>query len=613
MPASNAVISPNLGLYLGLEPLAVPARAVQAGRNFRVKQGVLTNTNIGYEPYTAKNFGNPVVFMDTFLIRGSQQKQLIATTQDLFEYDEDSDTALLLNVRYSTGTVDVAAGTDAAVTAASGTPDWVTAGIKAGDMIHFGHADHRDIFSATWYPIGVVDGATTLHLDGAGPGSLTSSTYTIRRVFAGGIEDLWSSDTFIAPDDGMGGVGEDLWIATNYREYPISWDGLATSVTIHDEIGFHCRLVFVESNMLICANLDMDSGDLLPTSFANSDVGKPFNIGDTASGLSNQFRANDSPYPILVVAHLGDNLCFYSERRLTVAQFVGGDLVYVFRDAASGVGPIATRLLADFGDYHEFIGTDSQYLFDGVTVTQTNAHVWRDILRRRDPTRQHLAFALFDEQAGELIWAVPLNTDAGTGDPDAQAEQAYVECYLEEVGDKTPTPYGHRDFPFLCPGYSAVRSTITWQDLTDTWENLAIRWNESFLFAAFPINLCGDTDGRVWKIATTQTFGGALAPSYVRFGRRACGDGRMRGLLTRVYPFATQFNNTLTVTARLTDHASGPITTLDAKAFDTSLPEEGHFVTHYRRGRYFELQFGTTGVPWQLSGYDTEVRPGGRR
>ena len=110
---STAITSPNLGLYYGLDPIAVPARAVQDGRNFRVKQGRLTNASIGHGDYSAINFGAPVTYLDTFYIRGASQKQIVCTTRDIFEYDESTDVALLLNRRYATGTVQAGGGNDA--------------------------------------------------------------------------------------------------------------------------------------------------------------------------------------------------------------------------------------------------------------------------------------------------------------------------------------------------------------------------------------------------------------------------------------------------------------------------------------------------------------------
>jgi len=829
MARSSSVISPNLGLYYGLDPLMVPARGLQDGRNFRVKQGKLSNVNLGWQPHSAINFGNPIMLVETFFIRGTTQKQVIVTTLDVFEYDHETDVALLLNRRYDTGTVNsggndsftksllhmngadtsttftddnaggsahtwTAAGNAQIDTAqskfggASGlfdgtgdyitTPDhadftlgtsdftidfgvrfnasttsqilvehgvdvnnwwrirvgsdsslvfevhvagvtstivrsfladfaatgtwyhvaivrsgnvfkgyvngvdtgggstntisianmssdlrigvqvvsgisdslngwmdefrlsvgsarwtanftpptaaylggntvlqgagtaWSTQGIKAGDYIHIGDAAYRT-WPGTWVQIASVQTDTQLTLV-SNPGTVSGKAYTIRRTFTGGISDLWDCAVFTAPDDGAGGIGDDLFFLTNGLEFVQTWNGSDTQLVNRSALNFTCRYLQVYKNMMFYAYVTY-LGDLLPNSFINSDVGLPLNAGDTGTGLSEQFRVHDGADPILDLEDMGDNLVFYSRRHVTLCQFVGDPLIFIFREAGEGIGPVSHRLIADFGDYHEFLGTDSQYLFDGVTLTRVNEHLWREVLRQRDASREHLGFCHFDEENGDLLWAVPLTSDAGVGDADAPPDEAFVEHYLEEVGDRTPTPFSRRQAPFVCSGYGTVLGALTWDEISETWDQMVIRWNDSQLFAAFPLNLMGSADGQLFKINTIQTGDGDALTSYVRFGRRALGDGRMRGFLQRIYPYLAKLNVLTQVRARIMDHALGPPTIIDEQDFDTTLNEGGHFSVHHRRGRFFEPEFGSEGDPWELSGYDTDVKSGGSR
>jgi len=832
--ASTAILNPNLGLYLGIDPLMVPATGLLAGENFRVKNGKLSNINLGWVAYSAIAFVDPITLIDTFFIRGVAEKNIVATTRNLYEWDAEADTALYLNARYATGTVQAGGGNDAftkvlltcdgsdlgttftdsnaggsahtwtaagnahtdtaekkfgtasalldgtgdyvstpdhadfslgsgawtidlwfnctaptgtnralggqgdvAVTAAttawslfrttadkirvnvyvggvasqidststftdavntgwhhvavvrtgdilrmfidgvqeggdvaitgtvnnatdvlaigalgayvaevwlgwidefrisvgiarwtaafeppgfaattaaldivlanSGTPAWQTNDIAAGDFINFTSATQRSL-SATWYEIESVDSESQLTLTSAVPTPIAGTVYTIRRAFTGNLYDIWDSEVFVNPDDG---TGDDLWFATNGVDYVVSWDGSATQVTIQSALDFTCKRLSVYKNMMIYANITQ-AGEVLPSSIINSDVGQPL---DVSLGLASQFRIHDGVDHIHEIEDLGDNLIIYSERHVTVAQFVGDPLVFVFRDAASGIGTLATRVVADFGDYHEFLGWDSQYLFDGVSVTEVGKQVWREVLRTRDATRQQMCFNHFNEEQGELMWGVALSSDTGAGsDLESPVETAYVEHYLEEVGDRTPSPFSKRDFPFTCEGYSATTSLTTWDELLDAWEDTFLRWNDSFLSAAFPLSLMGTFGGTIMVINTVQTGAGAALPSYVRTARRALGDGRMRGLLARVYPFASQISpGTLDITVRLSDHASGPITDSETFEFDTALSEGAHFISPFRAARYFELQLGTDGSAWEITGYDIDTRPGGRR
>lgn len=826
MAKGSAVLSPNLGLYLGRSPLGVPARGLQDGFNFRIDNGQLENLSLGWQKYSAINFGGPVTLIDTFFIRGVAEKQIIGTDRDLFDYDASSDTATYINARYATGTVMVGGndtftkvllhgdGADASTTitdsnaggaahtwtangnaqvdtaqskfggasllfdgtgdyvstpdhanftlgsgdftidlwvrtttsgtalniagqansaglanadsawsisksaadkivfslvqgttvttvtgttslaantwmhiaavrtgnvlklfingtqeggdiaftgavndsasvmavgragaitttewngwvdefrvsvgtarwtaaftapttaygsalqvlAQSGTPNWLTNTIKAGDFITFGSASQTSI-SASWYEIASVDSESQLTLV-SGPGWTPTTTYTIRRTFTGDLTDNWSTATFVAPDDG---TGDDLWFATNGVDYVVTWDGSATQVVIRSSLAFKCAALAVYKDMMFYLGIDLDAGDFLPTSFINSDVNKPLEV---VTGLAGQFRAHSGVDHIQTAHKLGDNLAIYSQRTLTLIQFIGDPVVFAFRDVTSGVGLLAPRLVADFGDFHEFLHRDSQYLFDGVSVSEIGKQVWREVLANRDPVRADLGFTHFDEESGEVHWVVPLGQDAGAGDTTMAAEKGYIEHYLEEVGDRVATPYSARSSPWLCGGFGATTGALTWADITGTWQDLTFRWNDNFLLSAFPISLMGSSNGYVYKINTFQTADGTPLVSFVRFGRQALGDGRMRGLLTRVYPFSEEIVGTLDVTCRFADHAEGDVTITHTEEFDSSLPEGGHFVSPFRRGRYYELEFGTDGTAWSISGYDVDVREGGRR
>lgn len=599
---ANTVLSPNQGLYLGRTPVQVPARALQDGFNFRIKQGKISNLNLGWEQFSALDFGGAVTLIDTFTPRGVAGLQIIGTPTDLFEYDRDMDTAEYLNARYETGTIDVA-GT--AVTVNTGTPAWQTNEVKAGDYISIG-ATGRRALSDTWIRINAVTN-TTLTLASSG-GTATNQNYTIRRTFQGDLTTPWVTRVFVQPDDG---TGDDLWFATNGIDWVVTWDGNATQVVRQSALGFTAKYLEVYKNMMIYAHLGQ-AGDVLPTSFINSNIGQPL---ETAAGISEQFRIIDTTDEIVTILNHGDNVAFYAQDRVVLAQFVGDPLVFIFRTVTNSVGLLGTRLIADFGDYHEFLGKDSQYLFDGVTVNEVNAHVWREVLRTRDPPRLQSGFTVFDETNGELIWAIPLTSDAGVGNEDQGPEVAYTEHYLETLGEKVPTPFSKRTFPFTATGLSQQLGVLTWDELTASWADYAFRWNDTQLFSGFPLLIVGNEDGELHTLNSAHTGAGvALTPSYVRTGRKVVSDRRMRGLVTRVYPFASQTNVTMEVTLRMADHIAGAVTITDEQDFDTTLNEGEHFTVHYRRGRFYDLQFGSeAGEPWEIEGYDVDLRAGGFR
>lgn len=481
---------------------------------------------------------------------------------------------------------------------------------KAGDFIAFGSATENDP-TADWYEIASVTNDTNLVLVAPGAPKYPASTaYTIRRLFTGAVSDLWSYDVF----QGVG-VEDDLWIGTNGIDDVVTWNGVDSFAEYQPEatLGITAvKSICTYSNMVIYGGFTA-AGSFYPNSIRNSDVGAPL---DLATGLAEEFKIHARPEGISAMYTLADNLVIYSPRTMVVAQFVGDPLVFTFRTAASGTGPLSGNAIADYGDRHVFLGFDSQYDFDGVTLQETSQHVWREVIRRNDPLRRHFALAHFDEEQGDLIWIVAQTSDAGASTEDGSPELAFVQHYLEEVPQGYDYPHSRRELPFISSGYYFRNEGLTWDEISETWEELNFRWNDQFFASAFPLNLMGATDGKVYVINTSQNKAdGTGLVSYVRTGKRACGDGRMRGLLRRVYPYVQQFQNDLNVTAYLSDHAAGPATITDTIAFPQTLDEGEHFISPFRRGRFYWLEFGTEGPsqPYILEGWDVQIDPGGYR
>lgn len=608
----QSVFRANLGLFLDRPALSIPTRGLKAGNNFRIRDGELSNLNMGWELFGSFNALNgPVLLIDQFFFRSGGQKLIFGTTKDLYEYVEASGLVLLLTPRYETGTANPTNGS-AVVT---GGTAWDT-NLKVGDQMFFGSTGQRDpdaTGNGGWYTILTVDSATQVTLTANYTGTGGAQAYTARKLFSGDSFDIWDAETFFdaQPED------KDLWFATNGVDDIVEWDGSATQVTL-TALTFKCRSLRKYKNMLLYGYIIEDTGEVKPTSFKNSDAGSPKVL---AGGVAGEFIVSDQVDPILAIFLLGDDAVFYGERNITLAQFVGSDLGFIFRTAVSGVGATTARSIADFGDYHEFLGPDSQYAFDGVALRVVGSQVWREILRIKSPDRLSLAFNHFDEENGDLIWSIPLTTDVLSGS-EVSAKEAYVEHYLEETGSEQGTeditPFSHRDFPFTASGFFERQATLTWDQISTTWAAQNYRWNDQFFEAAFPFSLVGDEQGRIFTLNTSALANGAGMTSYARFGRRSISDGRARNLLKRVVPFTSDFPGAaygLTVTVYGSDRPSGQATMLSSSTFDITGTSPAISVAVYRRMRYMEVEFGTPGPnqPWEMQGYDVDVTRGGRR
>jgi hypothetical protein len=491
------------------------------------------------------------------------------------------------------------------------------ANVEVGDQIAFGGAAETAV-DADWFTVLTVDSDTGLTLT-EDAGAIVDGPYTVRKRLTAQFLDWWDTAVFL--NDGTD--GKDYLVLTNGIDPIMKWDGSSPSV---EDAGlpFRAKAVCLWANMLIYGNL-LQAGDIKPTSVINSDIGKPF---DVSGGLSEQFVVHSNSDGITSMRPLGDNLTIYCSNTVVLAQFLGDPLIFAFRMVIQGYGPIGPNMVADFGDYHEFLGADSLYTFDGGVGDYTDSHVWRSLLSERDPTRNNIGFTHFDEENGELLWVLPLQSDdnAGKGGSEVAApSRTYAAHYLEQLEDpRIPTPYSTRAFPFLSAGYYTQQEGLTWETALMPWEEADFRWNDEQNFLAYPLNLVGDANGRLFTLNSAQRGDGVLLPSFVRFGRRALGDGRMRGLLSRIYPFVIpQLGNSGTVQIRayVADFAGGQSEQVSDESYDMVQDTRAYgmgepWVAPYRRGRYMELEVahtGAAGEAWGLSGYDIDVKPGGRR
>ncbi|MFW6028242.1 MAG: hypothetical protein ACOC9Q_01815, partial [bacterium] len=312
---------------------------------------------------------------------------------------------------------------------------------------------------------------------------------------------------------------------------------------------------------------------------------------------------------------IGELMAFYAENSITLAQFVGPPLMFVFRPAVSGDGPVGPKAITTFPDAHYFISNDTQYVFDGARAAPVNSHVWRDILRRTTPERYKLLQSYTDEENGDVIWSVPLTTD---DDPsEGSAEEAYVHHYLEAVGEN-PDPFTRRELPFTAFGPYVRDSALEWDELDQSWEEINFRWNDKFFFAQYPQTLVGDESGDIYLLNERGSKDGTAMDSYARFGRRALGDVETARSLRRVYPFVEQLQDpdaTLNVRIYGTDTPDGRATLLADQTINLALPDSRRFTTPRKAMRYVELEFGREATKgyWALYGYDLDAVQGASR
>lgn len=439
----------------------------------------------------------------------------------------------------------------------------------------------------------------------------TGLAYTTRKTFTGDKFNIWDSEIF--PNAvAVQGTDGDRWYGTNFVDDVIAWDGSSDQI-YEPPIGFRCRTISRFKNMLLFGNL-IEGGVDKPYTQRNSAIGEPENVSTKEAGEN---VVHDGVDPIIVIFTLGDNAVIYSERSIVLVQFVGAsapDLVFVFRTAISSIGPLSARSVSDFGNFHQFLSSDGQYQFDGISLLEVGTHVFRDVLRTISPQRLDQVLSHFDEENGELVWVIPVNSDAdpSTGTP----EIAYTEHYLESIEEREPTPIMKREVPATATGYWSRLSTLTFDAISTGWDEQNFRWNDQFFQAAFPFNLFGDVNGNIFILNGADAQDGSDITSFARFGRKATNDGIRKGIVKRVYPYCEKVDGggNLDVNLYGVDQAAGAATLLRTAPYDLS-HSGNNFASFLDSCRFLQIEFKNTGqgVPWTLQGYDIHAVGSGER
>lgn len=602
MANPNGVAPLNLGLYFDRPNSAVNARAMTTALNVRISNGVVHNRSIGTTPFFDQNLdGQPVTLVEYILWRDGSRTLVVGTPRDLYEFVEATPVSKYLNRRYETGTV----ATTSADTHIVGTGTLWLANMHVGDYIHIGATGQR-LPSATWYKVAAVVDNTHITLDTSYVGSTAGGkAYTGRIVFTGDISNFWAAALFPAAEDHS---DDDTVFFTNKVDYPVSWNGVATQVTDESAMALRCGTLTYFKNMMIYGDLVV-GGEARPASVRNSAIGNPSNV---STEEASELIVNDQTSQVFALVPIGDALAVYAPRAISTMLFVGSPLQFVIRTAIADSGLIAPRLVANFGDYHEFLSQDAGFKFDGVRLTEYGQQVWREVLRTRDPARFQLSFHHFNEENAELIWVVPLTTDS---DPDGPAETAYVEHYREQVGQYDPVPFTRRDFPFSAAGSYSRGEVLTFDNVVGNWNDQQYRWNDNFYTDTFPLSVVGGPDGALHVLYSGQTVAGADVDSYVRFGRFPLISNGNRGVVKRVYANVEErmAAYTLGVLVWGANSPSASLTLLGQ--FELALDGTERYVPVYKATRYVEVEFATATAAsvWEVEGYRVQSSEGGER
>lgn len=607
---NKPVLQPFLGLFFDQEPWQLDPRAFVDCNNIRIYLGTVTSEAMGWSSQTAQIFDDQITMVTAFPFSIGLYQPIVGTAKDIYTFKPGAGWGFITPI-YHTGSVTVAG------TAVIGVGTlWNTSiggafrnNVVPGDQMYFGSSNQVDP-NVTWYEVASVQDDTHLTLATGAPVFGPAGAYTSRQRFFGDADNYhWEWEVFPAAGEPW---NSDMFFATNGADALFAWNGTQASGQYVNSMPFTAFQLRRFKNLMIYGGLVQD-GELLPTSIANSDNGKPTNMID---GAANQYIVADGPFQINNLEPLGNTLMIYmgsvTGGDVVSAQFVGGALNFVFTEVIRGRGPLGSRLVAAFPDRHQFLSTDGEYRYNGLYVQLMNTHIWKKALQTFDLSRANRSFCFVNKQYGEIYWALPYTTDPGE-----PLTTALVEHYLEQQSSLLFKPFTKRDFPFSAAGFQPDQNITTWDELVAEWQTYTqLRWNTAFsITGSFAPTIMGDNNGRLWKLNDSNLQATDPFTSFVTLGRRITGNERSRDLITRIYPYAQMANIQLTVILEMYNAVGAGAAIVDTKTFDCTYAGN-RFTDHFRCGRLFQVTFKSileANTGWSIGGYDIDLQPGGLR
>lgn len=638
----NSVQAPVLGLYLDRPESRIPEGGFASMTNARVRNGRLTNANIGWAAFpddegaTALDLDSlPVMLVAQWRDSAGTQYLIFANTRDLWLWDNSAKIARYITPSNNTGTIAVTNGSKTVT--GTGT-NFVTDGVKQGDLLSVGSAAENDP-AATWVEVDGVDTDTQITLTSNYAGSTVSgAAFTIRKLRTGAVQDIWFWDTF----HDVGGNGVDKFYVTNGKEPVAAWapgDVFATGLgkLQGDTLDFTCKWLRAWQNAMVYGNVDEDLGggvrQLKPFSVRISTPGDPETV---TGGASTSLQITDGPEPLIAAEPLGDALAIYSlhseEAEVAVLRRTEAPISYDTTHVPTGSGPISGRAIVSFGTLHQFLSKDGLIQFDGTSAELVEEHVFGPVSKNIITQRASATFAHIDENNGENIWGLPEFADSAgvllqeDGDNLLQEDgddlllEVTTEAatfgltvhYREEVPRKSlftaqsPQPVSARDLLWTSMGYWERENNVT---MPSGYQPE----NQAFYSTGYRLTLAGAEDGTVYILNAADTANGTALNCSARTGRFAIGEGRWQVWIRRLYLFLAQNIGSITVNFYGADTSDGPLSAKAAVGYDqlTMTPEflNARFLTRFLS---WEL-VSDDGVRFDLAGWDQDLVRGGRR
>lgn len=310
-------------------------------------------------------------------------------------------------------------------------------------------------------------------------------------IYTGGLDDAWVAD--IAPNP----AGDLLYIFTNGVDNVQKWDGDVLTLALDLGGGPHVSKAVVEyQNHLLHLNLT-EAGTPKPRKLKWSDNGAVETYTGGTSGFLTLFQGADHGVAMFPI---GSFLAVYRDRSIHLISFIGAPFFFGQRQVISGVGLLGPHALLNLDNKHVFLGNDNVYLFNAIDLEPIGDEIRDELFDTMDPKFANRSLIFLDEARNLMMLVVP--TAGSGGIPDTWW------CWSLTDGHWSGPVRGRK---VTGGGAFQRRVTETWDSSSGSWDTDSGPWDSARTLEAFPVNLFGNEDLRVFEIDSSLVTADGVA------------------------------------------------------------------------------------------------------
>ena len=400
---------------------------------------------------------------------------LIFTKRDIAYRDIVNDRFVFINKLYTTGTITIEATNLKKVT---GTGTAFSTNTKAGDFFKIGaEAVHTD---STWYEVDSVESDTVLYLK-TDATAVTDSAYVIRQTFSGSDFDYWSVIVFheklLATNRGVDNIV--IWEGPNVSPYQVS--DLACSYKTTFLYSYNERVLLLRT---------IEGGDEKPFRIRWSGLGNEADWAEPPTSDSGSMEVNEGDGVLQGAATYRGNLIIFKTFAMVRVWNVESEMVFN-KSLLFDIGTNAPDSIFEMEDGIYFYGGDNTFrFFDGLVPRVISSEI-EHITKNINPNFEQYIQVTFIEELNQILWAI------------AEANSEINNKVLIYDLNFARNNWGVENMEVASLGYYETEAAYDWSSMS-MFVNWLDWWWPSWKYraglAAFPIDVIGSYDGKVYRL-----------------------------------------------------------------------------------------------------------------